>query len=59
MMLLLDLRDASLDTQCAEISWVILMQAAKAARHQGLERVAMSCHEEAEGTGKWLRTRIR
>jgi hypothetical protein len=59
MLLLLDLRDAYLNAQGAEINWVILLQTAKAARHVDLERVATQCHEEAEGTGKWLRTRIK
>ncbi len=59
MMLLLDLRDTYLTAQNAEISWVILLQTAKAARQGELEKVASSCGEEAEGTGKWLRTRIK
>jgi len=59
MALLLDLRDAYLVAQRAEISWVILLQAAKAARNVDLERVVTSCHEEAEGTAKWLRTHIK
>ena len=59
MLLLLDLRDAYLTAQNAEISWVILLQTAKAARHAELEKVVMACREEAEGTAKWLRTRIK
>lgn len=59
MMLLLDLRDAYLTAQSAEINWVILLQTAKAARHLDLETLAMSGREEAEGTAKWLRTRIK
>jgi hypothetical protein len=59
MMLLLDLRDAYLTAQNAEISWVMLLQTAKAARQGELEKVAASCREETEGTGKWLRTRIK
>lgn len=59
MMLLLDLRDAYLVAQRVEISWVMLLQAARAARHVELERVVASCHEEAEGTAKWLRTHIK
>ena len=59
MMLLLDLRDAYLIAQRAEISWVMLLQAARAARHVELEKVVTTCHEEAEGTAKWLRTHIK
>jgi hypothetical protein len=59
MMLLLDLRDAYLTAQNAELTWVILLQTAKAARHPELEKVATSCREEAEGTAKWLRTRVK
>ena len=59
MMLLLDLRDAYLVAQRVEISWVILLQAARAARRVELEKVVATCHEEAEGTAKWLRTRIK
>ena len=59
MMLLLDLRDAYLVAQRVEISWVILLQAARAARHAALEKVVTSCHEEAEGTARWLRTHIK
>lgn len=58
LMLILDLRDAYLVAQRAEISWVILLQAAKAARHAELEQLA-TCRKEAEGTAKWLRTHLR
>ncbi|WP_353510278.1 hypothetical protein [Intrasporangium sp.] len=59
MMLLLDLRDAYLIAQRVEISWVMLLQAARAARQVELEKVVTSCHEEAEGTAKWLRSHIK
>ena len=59
MMMLLDLRDAYLIAQRVEISWVMLLQAARAARHVELVKVVTSCHEEAEGTAKWLRTHIK
>jgi hypothetical protein len=59
MMLVLDLRDAYLVAQRVEITWVILLQAAKAARHAELEQLATSCREEAEGTAKWLRTHLK
>jgi hypothetical protein len=59
VVLLLDLRDAYLTAQAAEINWVILLQTAKAARHLDLETLATSCREETEGTAKWLRTRIK
>ena len=59
MLLLLDLRTTYLTAQHAEVSWVILLQAAKAARHRELTELSTSCHEEVESTAKWLRTRIK
>jgi len=57
--LLKDLRALYLSAQAAEIAWVILVQAAKAARDSELLDTASSCHQEAETRGKWLRTRIK
>jgi hypothetical protein len=59
MLLLRDLRDLYLTAQEAEIAWVILAQAAQAARDRELLVVVSECHEEAEMRGKWLRTRIK
>ena len=59
LLLLKDLRALYLSVQAAEIAWVILVQAAKAARDSELLDTASSCHQEAETRGKWLRTRIK
>ena len=59
LLLLKDLRALYLSAQAAEIAWVILVQAAKAARDPELLDTASSCHQEAETRGKWLRTRIK
>ena len=59
LLLLRDLRDLYLDTQNAEITWVILLQAARAVRDRELLTVTSACHEEAETRGKWVRTRIK
>ena len=59
MLLLSDLRALYVTAQRAEIAWVILLQAAKAARDQPLVEVATSCHEEAEAGAKWVKTRIK
>jgi hypothetical protein len=59
MLLLRDLRDLYLGAQEAEIAWVILGQAAQAARDADLLQVVSECQESAETRGKWLRTRIK
>jgi hypothetical protein len=59
MLLLRDLRNLYLTAQEAEIAWVILAQAAQAARERELLSVVSECHEQAEARGKWLRTRIK
>ena len=59
MLLLRDLRNLYLTAQEAEIAWVILAQAAQAARDRELLQEVSLCHEEAEARGKWLRTRIK
>lgn len=59
MLLLRDLRTLYLAAQEAELAWVILAQAAQAARDRELLHVVTRCHEEAEMRGMWLRTRIR
>jgi hypothetical protein len=59
MLLLRDLRTLYLGAQEAEIAWVILTQAAQAARDRDLLAAARPCQEEAAMRGKWLRTRIK
>jgi hypothetical protein len=59
LLLLHDLQNLYLAAQHAEICWVILMQAGKAARDPQLLQVVTECHEHAELRGKWLRTRIK
>lgn len=59
MWLLHDLRDVYLQAHRTEISWVILNQAAEAARDADLLAVVSDCSAQAETTIKWLRTRIK
>jgi hypothetical protein len=59
LVLLGDLRESYLEAHRAEISWVILLQAAKAARDPELIKAATSSHEASQGVSKWLRTKIK
>jgi hypothetical protein len=59
MLLLHDLREAYLSAHRAEIAWVTLGQAAKAARDADLVATAGEGLEEAERRWKWLRTKIK
>jgi hypothetical protein len=59
MLLHRDLIDGYLSAQRVEIRWIVLQQAAKAARDGELLDVVSSCHQEAETTAAWLRTRIK
>lgn len=59
MLLLADLRDLYLVAHRAELAWVILLQAALAARDAELVAAARRGGEEAERRWKWLRTRIK
>jgi hypothetical protein len=59
LLLLRDLRELYLAAQDSELAWVVLLQAAKAARDADLVEVAEACHEEADGCGRWLRTRLK
>jgi hypothetical protein len=59
VLLLRDLVDGYLSAQRVEIRWIVLQQAAKAARDGELLDVVSSCHQEAEATVAWLRTRIK
>ena len=54
-----DLRSLYLRAQEAAITWLMLSQAAKAARDQDLLTVATKCHSEIEGQAKWFTTRIK
>jgi hypothetical protein len=57
--LLEDLRVLYLRAQESVATWVMVSQAAKAARDQELLSVATECHSEAEGQAKWFMTRIK
>ena len=57
--LLHDLGDVYVLAHRVEIDWIVLQQAAKAARATELLAVTGTCAEEAEQTWKWLRTRIK
>jgi hypothetical protein len=59
MLLLDDLRDLYLTAHRAELAWVVLLQAARAARDEDLAEAAKAGREEAERRWKWLRTRIK
>ena len=59
LMLVKDLRDAYVAAHRADICWIVLQQAAKAARDSELVAVTGVCQEEVEQTWKWLRTRIK
>jgi hypothetical protein len=59
MVLLHDLRDLYLSAQKAELAWVVLGQAATAARDAELVDVVAGSRERCEICGKWLRTRIK
>jgi len=59
MLLLDDLRDVYLTAHRAELAWVVLLQAARAARDDDLVEAAKAGREEAERRWKWLRTRIK
>jgi hypothetical protein len=59
MLLLHDLRETYASAHDAEIAWVILSQAAKAARDTELVATAEEGLEEAERRWKWLRTKIK
>jgi hypothetical protein len=57
--LLADLHDTYLDAMRAELEWTILQQAAASIRDGELLKVVQRCREEAETTGKWLRTMVK
>jgi histidinol-phosphate/aromatic aminotransferase/cobyric acid decarboxylase-like protein len=57
--LLEDLRALYLRAEDNAITWVMLCQAAKAARDQELLTLATECQAETEMQGKWFTTRIK
>jgi hypothetical protein len=59
LLLLADLRENYLVAQRVEISWVVLIQVAKAVHDNDLLTVASACHAESEMAAKWLRTKIK
>ena len=58
-MLLDDLRELYLSAHRAELAWVILSQASKAARDSELVAVADEGQREAERRWKWIRTKTK
>jgi hypothetical protein len=54
-----DLREVYLTAQRTEIAWVVLQQTAKAVRDAPLVELVQQCHEEAQQTATWLRSRIK
>ncbi|HEU5206369.1 MAG TPA: hypothetical protein VFT94_02055 [Gaiellaceae bacterium] len=59
MLLLEDLRGLYLTAHRAELAWVVLEQAAKAARDVELLASARKGREEAERRWKWIRTKVK
>lgn len=57
--LLQDLRVLYLRAQECAVTWVMALQAAKAARDQELLALATECHSQTELQGKWFMTRIK
>jgi hypothetical protein len=57
--LIRDLGDLYLAAQAAELAWVVLLQAARAARDGDLVVVAGACREGAEACARWARGRIK
>ena len=57
--LLQDLRTLYLRAQECAVTWVMAMQAAKAARDQELLTLATECQSDTEVQAKWFMTRIK
>jgi hypothetical protein len=57
--LLEDLRSLYLRAQECAITWVMAVQAAKAARDQELLTLASACQSETEMQAKWFMTRVK
>jgi hypothetical protein len=58
-LLLHDLKELYAHMQHVELEWVVLVQAAKAARDTELKTAAEDGREHAETRGKWVRGRIK
>lgn len=59
VLLIQDLRELYVAAQDAEITWIILLQAARARRDAELIQAVTECHEHAQTRAKWVRTRIK
>lgn len=59
LLLLRDLRRLYLATEEASITWVMLGQAAQAARDAELLQLVTECHGETEMQTKWLTTQVK
>jgi hypothetical protein len=59
LLLLRDLRELFLSAEGCSITWVMVGQAAQAARDDELLELVRACHEETELQVKWLVTRIK
>jgi histidinol-phosphate/aromatic aminotransferase/cobyric acid decarboxylase-like protein len=57
--LLEDLRSLYLRAQEAATTWLMVSQAAKAARDEEVVTVATECHSEIDAQAKWFTTRIK
>jgi hypothetical protein len=57
--LLRDLHDLYLLASYLEMAWMVVGQAAKGARDQGLIRTVERCDEETEAQRQWLMTRLK
>lgn len=59
LVLLRDLRELFLAAEECSITWVMVAQAAQAARDEQLLGIATDCHTETETQVRWLTTRIK
>jgi hypothetical protein len=59
LLLLRDLRQLFLAAEECSITWVMLGQAAQAARDRELLQLVTECHDETEMQVKWLTTQIK
>jgi hypothetical protein len=59
LLLLRDLRELFLRAEECSITWVMVAQAAQAARDPQLLEIATECHTEAELHVKWFTTKIK
>jgi hypothetical protein len=59
LVLLRDLRQLFLTAEATSIHWVIIGEAAQAARDEELLDFVRACHAETEAQVEWLTTRIK